>query len=186
MSGTLVLGELAHWLGMVNLDAVELDAPSAAVSFLYLGYLVVFIGSMIRVGMWIHRAHKRLEDAGFALEFTPGWAVGWYFVPLANFIMPFRAMKELWTVSHGEHDGIKGDDSALLARWWGAWLFGYIAPTVADPMLTSDSNGMVQAGFALNAIGLVVTAVSAVLLIRIIRTITSAHENGAMNAQVFE
>ncbi len=186
LSGVLILADIAQWLGLVDLDAEELDAPSVAVTFFYLGYFIVFIGSMVRVGMWIHRAHKRLQDAGLVLEFTPGWAVGWYFVPLANLIMPHRAMKELWTLSHGQRDGIKSEDDSLLNRWWNAWLFGNIAPIVAGRLITSDSSAAINAGFVLYALGSAVTALSAILLIKIIRSITSAHENGAMNAQVFE
>lgn len=50
--------------------------------------------------IWQHRAQKNLEGLGATwLRFTPGWAVGWWFVPFANLVKPFQTMRELWKAS---------------------------------------------------------------------------------------
>ncbi len=45
-------------------------------------YFVVFLTSAIVSLMWIHRASKNLRPLGAAGQrFSPGWAIGWWFVP---------------------------------------------------------------------------------------------------------
>lgn len=87
--------------------------------------------------MWIHRASRNLVDAGLkGTEFSPRWAVGWFFVPLANIIMPYQVMREIWMGSAflaRPLEGMnwnRGAASPLITWWWGAFLlrgvFGYI------------------------------------------------------------
>lgn len=72
---------------------------------------------------WIYRANKNLgEVSGKPMDFTPGWAVGWYFIPIANLFKPYQAMKEIWAVSHKN----KSDTSAVLVFWWALWLLSNI------------------------------------------------------------
>ena len=41
---------------------------------------------------WLYRAASATRTLGAeGTEFTPGWTVGWVFVPIANVFMPYRA-----------------------------------------------------------------------------------------------
>lgn len=68
------------------------------------------------------------------MEFTPGWAAGWFFVPFANLFKPYRAMREIYQASDPDRDD-DADESALLSLhwsngsaptqmklWWGSWI----------------------------------------------------------------
>jgi hypothetical protein len=47
--------------------------------------------------MWVHRIHRNLPALGATgLRQTPGWAVGWYFIPFANLVKPYQGMKDAW------------------------------------------------------------------------------------------
>ena len=82
--------------GTVDL-ALDSGPLVLAIGLVYLAYTAVFVVSIVLVAMWIHRAHANLREAGVdGLEFTPGWAVGWFFVPIAQLFKPFQAMRELW------------------------------------------------------------------------------------------
>lgn len=77
---------------------------------------------------WVHRANKNLRAcAGVPMAFTPGWCVGWYFIPIANLFMPYRAMREIWHVSHRD----PGAPRALLRWWWACWLVSSFLGRVA-------------------------------------------------------
>jgi Domain of unknown function (DUF4328) len=96
----------------------------------------VAIGTILAWCMWQHRSHANLRALGTAdVKFTPGWAVGWWFIPFANVVQPFRAMNELWKASDPEAGAVdwKGKPStALLAIWWAAWLLRvYVFPSLA-------------------------------------------------------
>src|SRR5688572_5676802 len=78
------VGRLLEALGMLDL-AVDVGPVAMAFALAYVLFFLVLVVSIIVVGMWIYRAHANLSDAGVdGLEFTPGWAVGWYFIPIAN------------------------------------------------------------------------------------------------------
>ena len=92
---------------------------------------LILIACFILVGRWIYRASANAHAVGRELSITPGWAVGWYFVPLANLVMPYQAMRETWDSSH-ESAGLEADrDTPLLPWWWGLWLVTNIVSNVA-------------------------------------------------------
>ncbi|WP_163360139.1 DUF4328 domain-containing protein, partial [Enterobacter hormaechei] len=54
---------------------------------------------------WIFRAGKNLVALGYvSLAFTPAVRIWWFLVPLANLVIPYHGMRELWNASHGKAD----------------------------------------------------------------------------------
>lgn len=135
--------------------------------------------SAIAVAMWIHRAHANLYLFGMdGLEFTPGWSVGWFFIPFANLVMPFRAMKELWNRSLS-HDGILEPPQTLLVLWWAGYILNNIVTNVAvrlpfGPVMQSALIG-----------GAVLMILSAICLIQIIRRVTALQNQSNTIGEVF-
>lgn len=76
----------------------------------------IFIGIIFL--MWVYRMSRNahaIENA--KLEYSPGWAVGWYFIPIVNIWKPYQAMKETYQAFiNREHIGM------VLPVWWFAWL----------------------------------------------------------------
>lgn len=78
--------------------------------------------------IWIYLAHRNLRAFGVRyLRFTPGWAVGWFFIPVANLFRPVQVMAELWRAS-GPDTSLTGrrphsaSGTAVLAPWWASYL----------------------------------------------------------------
>ena len=83
---------------------------------LYLAQAIVILG-------WIRQANKNARALGARdMEFTPGWAIGWYFIPIANLWKPYQAMSEIWRASSGSPDWKSAETSGTLQGWWAAWL----------------------------------------------------------------
>lgn len=139
---------------------------------LLLAYIAVGALSWVAVGMWIHRAHKNIHEAAYSgLEFTPGWAVGWFIIPIASLWKPFQAMRELWNASVGEAGNLSVPANGLLWTWWLSWL-----------VVSVGTMGEWSETFTYLAMGAEI--VSAVCLWKIISTIT--HEQKSLNvAAVF-
>lgn len=78
--------------------------------------------------MWCHRTYRNLPALGAPkLETTPGWAVGWYFVPFASLIKPYQTMSETWRYSDPAQQGrLRKSTSALVGFWWGAFVFSLL------------------------------------------------------------
>lgn len=80
---------------------------------------VLWLGVFVLLLMWVYRASKNLRFAtDQPLENSPGMSVGWFFVPIANYFMPRRVLKEIWYASHlGRPNG-----HAPVNRVWGLWI----------------------------------------------------------------
>jgi hypothetical protein len=90
-----------------------------ATALLGLVQIVLFIILGITFLRWIHRTNRNLGAlSGQRMRFTPGWSVGWYFIPIANLFKPYQAMKEIWEVSHKYQSA----SSSTLGLWWTLWI----------------------------------------------------------------
>jgi hypothetical protein len=122
------------FVSSLNLTPRELFDDSRFTLILSLLSLVAELASAIVFSMWIVRVARNVRALGATgLEFTPGWAVGWFFVPIANFFKPFQAMREIWKASKNPLRW-REEATGRVVGWW--WL-GFLAMTVVD-YLASD------------------------------------------------
>lgn len=85
--------------------------------------LLLVVTTFVLGARWILRAARNARALGAqGIEASPGWAVGWYFVPFANLVKPFRAMDEIWRASASASRWRQLATPALLRFWWGCWL----------------------------------------------------------------
>ncbi len=97
--------------------------------------LAIFIG--ITFLRWIYRANKNLRIlSSVPMDFSPGWSIGWYFIPIANLFKPYQAMKEIWLVAHrGGENG-----SSILGWWWFLWLVSNSLGRLAMRLALRENN----------------------------------------------
>ena len=106
---------------------------------------LIFITSGVLILMWTYRANfnaRRLGASG--MEFSPGWAVGWYFVPFANLWKPYQAMKEIWQASASPERWEQEDRTWLLPLWWTIWIISNILGNVAFRLAWQDEPSLDQ------------------------------------------
>jgi hypothetical protein len=85
--------------------------------------LAAYIITGITFLMWIHRANVNCRGLGAKdIKFTPGWAVGYYFIPILNLYKPYYAMKEIWQASQNPVNWQGSPAGSLLGLWWILWL----------------------------------------------------------------
>ncbi|HSE15626.1 MAG TPA: DUF4328 domain-containing protein [Pyrinomonadaceae bacterium] len=88
--------------------------------------LIIYVTTVVFFCMWLHRVYKNLRafNSWARLEHSPGWAVGSFFVPFANLVIPYRAVKEVWVKSGppGEAYLSEPDTPARFPVWWTFWL----------------------------------------------------------------
>jgi hypothetical protein len=86
---------------------------------------VTLLASAILFLMWVYRANKNARALGATdMDFTPGWSVGWYFIPIMNLFKPYQSMKEIWKASHpdADTDWRAMSVSPIVPLWWALWL----------------------------------------------------------------
>lgn len=96
------------------------DARQAMVALVQIAIIVV---SGVLILRWIHRANWNARALGAqGLTFTPGWCVGWYFVPLVSLWKPYQAMQEIWKATKNPSAWTTEAVPQLIGLWWTLWL----------------------------------------------------------------
>jgi len=161
--------------------AERIDAHQAMMGLVQVGLLVVCAIVFLR---WFHRAHKNLKAAGLKhLTYTPGWAIGGFFVPFLNLVRPFQVIKEVWMgtaylAGKGEAESWKtGSPSPLVGWWWGLFLISsFLSNASARLLLRADElEEFMTAEWGLFASDLM-DIPSAILALHLVRRITDLQE----------
>jgi hypothetical protein len=79
--------------------------------------------------IWHYQVTANLWSRGLPdLRTTPGWAVGWWFIPFAWYVLPFLAVREV--DQRSTPDGTTRRMGAILPWWWAAWVGAQLIPLV--------------------------------------------------------
>jgi hypothetical protein len=115
--------------GAITKEGAEMnDTRQAAVAVLH---VCIHVALVVAFLLWLHRASRNLPALGnerSRIEYKPGWAVGGFFIPIVNFYMPYKAVREVWEKSDPAirtADDIRFTPPAsapLLLGWWLSWL----------------------------------------------------------------
>jgi hypothetical protein len=133
--------------GTGDLGALEQTSESVT-EMLYvwvaLLQVVIFIATAVAFLLWLHRVYRNLPALGAAKPgTTPGWAVGYFFVPFVNLFKPFQVVSEIWresTPAPETHEGFGGGSvqshtAALVGWWWAFWLIASISMLAGERAL---------------------------------------------------
>jgi hypothetical protein len=107
----------------VRVSEAEAEANDARQNWIALLVVGTFLTTAVVFGMWIYRAHANLHARGARnLRVTPGWAVGYFFIPILSLWKPYEAMKDLWRASQDLYGWHTLRTPILLPLWWMFWL----------------------------------------------------------------
>lgn len=69
--------------------------------------------------VWIYRLTTAIRATQGTSAYSPGMAVGAWFIPLANFVLPFLTVRDAWKRT------MAGDARGwIVSLWWATWLAG--------------------------------------------------------------
>lgn len=104
--------------------------PGSAADLVSIPAFFVLIACFILVGRWIYRTNANAHLLGSGMTISPGWSIGWFFVPIANLVQPYVGVKETWRASHDAGGLHEEAETALLPWWWGLWLLTNILSNI--------------------------------------------------------
>jgi hypothetical protein len=118
----------------------EIDDPALLLfGLLMLGIgliqLAVYLATIVTFLMWLYRSYENLPSFGVRKndsQYSSGWAVGSFFVPFVNLLVPYRAIKELWSKSVAGSREMFSEPSPpiFFHLWWAAWLISNFANNI--------------------------------------------------------
>jgi len=124
------------------------------------------------------------------MEITPGWAVGWNFIPIATLWKPYQAIRQIWQASHNLQAPESVPVPNLFVWWWTFWIITqFINPSWEDDVSVLDGGeiGEAQSDTIWSIAEFVTVAAACYFLFRIIREINRVQKTMASNtASVFE
>ncbi len=145
--------------------------------------LAAFALTAIPCALWQFRAHANLRDQGVnGLKYPPASALGSYFIPFVNLIVPPRAMRELWNRSHGEEAHFAQISVGDVTNWWMCFVIGcaiqlgltfvaLVNVLTNIKIVTPPGANLIMELFSLLLLG-----GAAILLFRIISAVTRAQQ----------
>ena len=139
--------------GISDAEAAANDSRQQVIGVLQ--FLLV-LGTAVAFLTWLHRMHKNLPAlGGRELKYTPGWAVGGFFVPFLNLVRPLQVMREVW---HGSDPaGLERDDASggpatrnqlgtppLVGWWWALFLITSVLGNITARMAFAPNQTLDQ------------------------------------------
>lgn len=110
----------------------EANANDARQGLVGIISIITFIITGITFLRWVYRANVNCHGFGAQnMQFTPGWAVGFYFVPILSFFKPCEAMVEIWKISQDPMNWENQSNDALVGVWWSLFLVSNIAGNIS-------------------------------------------------------
>ena len=142
---------------------------------LAIAQVLVYVVTVVVFLMWLYRAHENLASFGILshqLQYSSAWAVGSFFVPIANLIIPYGAIKELWQKSVPNSAGMFSALSppAFFSLWWLFWIVSNIAHQIYFRLSWREETAS-DAVEVIGAVGGVLGTIAALLAIKVVREI---------------
>jgi hypothetical protein len=106
---------------------------------------LLMLGAAILFLVLLHGVYKNLHARGAPLRYSPGFAVGSWFIPFANIVLPYLAVRDAFRFATGKGAG-------LVLGWWLVYMLS-IPLRMAWQVMTSPGMGGVDFIPVLNAIG---------------------------------
>lgn len=147
-----------------------LDASDLRLGLLGIAQLIAWATTGFLVLRWIHRANWNARALGGTnMQFTPGWSIGWYFVPIANLWKPYQAMKEIWFASSDEIGHPSQSTPMILQLWWTTWILDNALGSFSTRMSlrASSVNALIDANLV-SQIAAVAALASGIVLLSLI------------------
>lgn len=168
-------------------DELQDNPGGLVVALLQLGvgslHVLIYIATAICFSMWLYRSYGNLPSFGTPsqnINYSGAWAVGSFFIPFVNLVVPYRAVKELWRNSGPPTQAFLGGASppAWFPLWWLFWLLSNFASNIYFRMAFREDIPR-----EVTAIGGVVadalTIVAAIFAIVVVQEITRRQEEAS-------
>jgi hypothetical protein len=157
---------------------------TALTGVLGLTAVAVYIATVVVFLMWLYRVSNNVAAFGQPRQTSGGWAVGSFFVPIANLFIPYQAIKEIWQKSDpAPTDGFSYlvSPPGFFPAWWGFWLGSNITSNIYFRMTMAEASAE-----ALGTIGIlseVLSIAAAVFAVQVVKEIDRRQEERARTLQ---
>ena len=182
------LGALATIAALGGLGSFR-PAPETAdqLTMIFGGTMALcYVVTVVLVARWILRGNGNGHAMSDWVTITPGWNVGWFFIPIANLWKPFEGLRQTWQASANPGDPASVSVPGVMRWWWGLWLvtniLGNISMRISFSAQTADA---VIAGAWIDVVSFAIDVALTLALVRVIRDLSALQDRGERYAETF-
>jgi hypothetical protein len=159
----MAVAAIGLWSGWLEIEILKRAADGAAVSRAefragtlrqarvgVLDFLVSAVTGVLFL-RWTYFSNRNARGLASGMPSTPGWAVGWNFVPVAAFWKPYEAFKNTFKASHPDfaNEWHHAPHPRILPVWWTLWVIYTFAGSAAlqVPLRANTIDGLLARSF---------------------------------------
>lgn len=159
-------------------------AGFAAAMLVWFAWMGASLAQALVVGFWGRDAGQNVRAFGaVGLTWSPGWAIGGWFIPYANLVIPFLVLREAWKAAEAPFLPPGAWRQVRIPSWVGWWWGLWVAAAALPAVLMVPAEMLVVFGilpwwiliFPV-ALSLGVAAAAYVLFLRFVDTLNARHE----------
>ena len=123
---------------------------------------------------WLYRSRANLDALNVTgLNYSPGWCVGWWFIPVANLVMPYRVFSEIDRGSRWRDKWVEHGTPGLVTTWWLAYLF-YGLLLRGSQALAKDNKDLMLIAIGMEIVARVLAIIAALSFARLVLRVHEA------------
>ncbi|MFJ4781047.1 DUF4328 domain-containing protein [Streptomyces sp. NPDC088762] len=168
---------LQGFAGDTHFDDLELGLSPALTVMAGLLQLLTVLPTVVVFIVWFHRVRSNggiFRPDAFTL--SRGWAIGAWFVPVANLFLPCRIALQTWRAStqRGPDGSERTAPAVLLTSWWVVWVLAAVLGRVFSRIyMEADTVDELLPAGLLGIAADLVTVVAGVLAVLFVRRLTA-------------
>jgi|GEM_PF-3426287 len=156
-----------------GMDAIvaKLGVSLSITSFFFLGTAIAFL-------IWIYRIAKNMVTAEVdKLKYKPGFMIWTWFVPMANLVLPYNGMVDIWENLQLYAYGRVRNLSLVIVFWWLGMIIALVVYTMSFSTINISSLQDVQSNMSWGYTANIISIITAVLAIYMIFKMTKFHKD---------
>jgi hypothetical protein len=115
----------------------------------WLAWMGASLAQALVVGFWGRDAAENVRTFGaLGLTWSPGWAIGGWFIPYANLVIPFLVLRESWKAAEAPFLPPGAWRQVRLPSWTGWWWGLWVATSALPGLLMAPAELLVVFGIA--------------------------------------
>jgi len=184
-----VIGKVREAGGVATGDLAELALQSDRFQlYVWILVLAALVLTSIFYSIWLYRAVRALLEIGVPdFPVTPGWAVGYFFVPFINLYRPYQIHNDLAKASEHApaHDWKARPNAPIVGLWWGGWLAGGLVGRISQRLTRGEPDlGQLSTANLLSLLSSLMLIVSAIAAVGMVARIVSEQSRARLSAAV--
>lgn len=144
-------------------DKKQFEWISNLIALIFVLINITFFAIAIIFLSWLYVIYKQLS-AQESLKISPGWAIAWFLIPVANMVMPYYVLRGV-----SRKNNIR--QNYVVELWWVLWFLTFIIPSFLMILSFINSKTIYYPVLAVASIGLLFAA-QGPFLIKILRDCT--------------